>query len=138
MADFNKAFTKVCKKEGGYVNNPNDRGGETYMGICRKNFPKNYMWEIIDTIKTKVNNVVSKINELAKNNSSLTTQVRSIYKMNYWDKLNLDEVKSQKIAEMAFDDAVNRGCVAAIKTLQRVAKMPETGRMSKELIKKLK
>ena len=138
MADFDKAFTKVCEKEGGYVNNPNDRGGETYMGICRKNYPKNYMWEIIDRIKQKVGNIAKEITKAAKLDKDLTTQVKWIYKKYYWDKLKLDEVKSQRIADMAFDDAVNRGTVAAIKTLQKTVKLPITGRMSKELIEKLK
>lgn len=138
MADFDKAFVKVVANEGGYVNNPNDKGGETYMGVCRKNYSKNYMWTIIDEIKKKVGTVAKKITEAAKGNKDLVLQVKSIYKMNYWDKLNLSSVKSQRLAEMAFDDAVNRGCVAAIKTLQKVAKMPQTGRMSKELIERLK
>lgn len=138
MADFDKAFTKVIAKEGGYVNNPNDKGGETYMGICRKNYPKNYMWTIIDNIKLKVGKVVKKINELAKSNAELTLQVKSIYRVNYWNKLNLNDVYSQKIAELVFDDAVNRGNVAAIKTMQKVVKMQQTGRMSKELLEKIK
>lgn len=138
MAEFDKAFAKVVANEGGYVNNPNDKGGETYMGICRKNYSKNYMWTIIDEIKKKVGNVAKKITAAAKDNKDLNLQVKSIYKINYWDKLNLSEIKSQRLAEMAFDDAVNRGCVAAIKTLQKVVKMPQTGRMSKELINKLK
>lgn len=138
MADFERAFAKVVANEGGYVNNPNDKGGETYMGICRKNYSKNYMWTIIDVIKNRVGNVVKYINEECKKNKELLIQVKSIYKINYWNKLNLNEIKSQTIANMMFDDAVNRGLVAAIKTAQKVVKMKETGRMSKELMDKLK
>ena len=37
MASFTKAFAKTVAAEGGYVNNPNDKGGETYMGMILLN-----------------------------------------------------------------------------------------------------
>ena len=55
MADFEKAFAKIIKAEGGYVNNPNDKGGETYMGITRKNHSKLKMWKLIDELKNILN-----------------------------------------------------------------------------------
>ena len=36
MADFNKAIDKVLVNEGGYVNDPNDAGGETKFGISKE------------------------------------------------------------------------------------------------------
>lgn len=35
MADFKKAFVEVIKNEGGYVNDPDDPGGEIYKGVAR-------------------------------------------------------------------------------------------------------
>jgi len=35
MAKFNLAFSKMLFHEGGYVNDPDDLGGETYKGIAR-------------------------------------------------------------------------------------------------------
>ena len=35
MADFKIAFEKVLEQEGGYVNDVNDPGGETYKGVAR-------------------------------------------------------------------------------------------------------
>ena len=137
MAQFQPAFERLSKVEGGYVNNINDKGGETFMGICRKYYPKNYMWTLIDKIKLEVGNKVKLINERAKKNNDIINQVRGIYRQNYWNKLRLDEVPSQKIAQNLFDDAVNRGTAAAIKTAQKLVKLPITGRMSNELINRL-
>ena len=39
MAKFDEEFDKVILAEGGYVNDPDDAGGETYLGISRKNNP---------------------------------------------------------------------------------------------------
>ena len=36
MAYFGDAFKKLSIKEGGYVNDKDDAGGETYRGISRK------------------------------------------------------------------------------------------------------
>ncbi len=33
MAKFDDEFEKVILAEGGYVNDPDDAGGETYLGI---------------------------------------------------------------------------------------------------------
>lgn len=40
MANY-KAISKVLKHEGGYVNDPDDKNGETYKGISRKNWKVN-------------------------------------------------------------------------------------------------
>mgnify|MGYP002957326922 CR=1 FL=1 len=39
MANFNEEFKKVILVEGGYVNDPDDAGGETYLGISRRYNP---------------------------------------------------------------------------------------------------
>ena len=35
MTDFDRALAFVLEREGGWVNNPNDKGGETYRGVAR-------------------------------------------------------------------------------------------------------
>jgi lysozyme family protein len=94
MADFKKAFEKVLKFEGGYVNDKSDSGGETKYGISKKAYPG------IDI-------------------KSLTLEdAKAIYKKFYWDKIKADEIKSQKIAELIFDTAVNMGVRRAVKIAQ--------------------
>ena len=48
MANFNEEFKKVILVEGGYVNDPDDAGGETYLGISRRYNPNSKIWNIID------------------------------------------------------------------------------------------
>lgn len=139
MANFNDAFDKVIKHEGGYSNNPHDKGGETFMGVCRKFYPNLKIWKTIDEIKKKYvdKNAIRVINNL-KNTPEHLTEIKNVYKTNYWNKLYLDEIYSQRIAETLFDDAVNRGTVAAIKTAQKILKLKISGKMSKELRETLK
>lgn len=132
MALFEKAFAKTVAAEGGYVNNPNDRGGETYMGITRKNYPKLKMWTTIDKLK----NILSKrdLNSKLTKDEDIQKEVKEVYKKNYWTPLKLDLINSQRIANQFFDISVNCGVTAAIKTMQRVAGVKETGRMNTQTI----
>lgn len=40
MASFNVAIEKVLEREGGYVNHPDDPGGETKFGISTRRYPE--------------------------------------------------------------------------------------------------
>ena len=51
MANFDIEFDKLIFTEGGYVNDPDDAGGETYLGISRKHNPKWDGWKKIDSFK---------------------------------------------------------------------------------------
>lgn len=108
MTNFEKAFTKLIYNEGGYVNDKDDAGGETYMGITRKNHNNKIIWDAVDKIKEKYTNNKAITNELKKN-KVITDEVRKIYKTEYWDVLNLDDVKSYKLAFQLFDSSVNVG-----------------------------
>lgn len=132
MALFEKAFAKTVAAEGGYVNNPNDRGGETYMGITRKNYPKLKMWATIDKLK----NVLSKrdLNSKLSKDEDIQKEVKEVYKKNYWTPLKLDLINSQRVANEFFDISVNCGTKAAIKSMQRTAGLVETGRMNTQTI----
>ena len=119
MANFKEAFEKVIFNEGGYVNDPDDRGGETYMGISRKAHPNSIIWKHIDkiTAKYKTPKVITKY---LKQNKELTREIECLYKSDYWMKFNLDKEKSQRLANQIFDSAVNRGVSATRDSLNRV------------------
>lgn len=131
MAKFDGEFDKVILAEGGYVNDPDDAGGETYLGISRKNNPKWVGWEVIDDIKKKygTKNITSRL----KKDVALTNSAKLLYKQNYWDVLELDDIPSQGIAHQLFDTCVNCGKTTAIRIAQQVLMMTITGKWSDEL-----
>ena len=131
MADFNKSFDKVILAEGGYVNDPDDAGGETYLGISRKNNPTWAGWEVIDEIKSKYG--IKGITSRLKQDIALTNSAKLLYKMKYWDIMNLDKVKNQNIAHGLFDTAVNMGITKATRIAQDICGMPKTGIWTAEL-----
>ena len=50
---FKKALEHMLKFEGGYANDPNDSGGETFRGVSRRNWPKWPGWPLIDRAKAE-------------------------------------------------------------------------------------
>jgi len=109
MADFKQAFKiTILGNEGGY--NPGIGEKETYMGIDRGANPTWSGWPVIDTVKTNNPGLsTSKINLLLSQNISLQSNIEKFYKVNYWDNVNLDNVKDQQLANNLFDCAVNQG-----------------------------
>lgn len=130
MAEFYKAYKKLEVAEGGYVNDKDDAGGETYKGISRKANPNWIGWKTLDDLKKHHPTTFANI---AKRTPQLEKAVQDLYKNNYWDCFNLDDFKSQYIAEQLFDMCVNAGKKTAVKIAQRVAKVSETGIWTKEL-----
>lgn len=122
MADFRTAYQIVMTNEGGYANNPTDRGGETWRGIARKIFPTWSGWVFVDAAKQQANFP----SNLAANDQ-LQKLVLAFYKENFWNKLNLDLVNNQKIANELFDTGVNMGSGVAGTFLQRVLNVSNRG-----------
>lgn len=113
MALFYIAFNITMEHEGGYANDPDDVGGETYKGISRRYHPSWQGWGIIDDAKSSSNFPNSlRIYE------TLNSQVKGFYKANYWDRFEGDRIISQNIANELFDTAVNMGMSRAVKFLQ--------------------
>lgn len=95
MEHFDKAFIDLIGIEGGYVNDPTDRGGETKYGISKRAYPN------VDIKNLTLN------------------QAKDIYKKDYWNKSGANKVNDVKIAEELFDTAVNMGNGIARKFLQQ-------------------
>ena len=81
---FEIAFEKLMEHEGGYVNHPNDPGGETKYGISKRSYPD------VD------------IKKLTK------AKAKEIYKKDFWDKNRCDEMPIE-VAIVVFLGTVNAG-----------------------------
>lgn len=111
MANFELAYKTTLENEGGYVNDPNDSGGETYKGISRNNWSKWEGWTKIDIAKTKPG---------FPNNLNIESDVFEFYQVNFWNRLRADQIENQQIAESIFDFAVNAGIGTAVSLAQMV------------------
>lgn len=94
MADSRLAIERTLKHEGGYVNDPDDAGGETNFGITKRDHPS------VD------------VKNLTRD------EAIAIYKKDYWIPL-WDEIESQPVADCLFDFGVNAGVTRAIECIQR-------------------
>lgn len=119
MADFDIAFKRTVFNEGGYVNDSDDMGGETYMGVSRKAHPDLDMWKIIDNVKKYCVDAPD-INKELKSNNELTEYIKNFYETNYWRPFNLYNQQNQRLANQIFDTAVNMGIAKTKKIMQRV------------------
>ena len=97
MSVFDEAFELVLKFEGGYVNDPNDPGGETKYGISKKAYPG------IDIKCLAID------------------QAKEIYRRDFWYPARCERIAkfSPALAILHFDTAVNAGLRNAAKILQR-------------------
>ena len=112
MKNFEKAYAITKKHEGGYVDNPNDKGGETYKGVARKKNKNWPGWLIIDEYKNG-----SSFPRNLETRSDLQDLVKKLFKENYFDPFNGDEMPLAIACEM-FDTAINMGPGQAVKFLQ--------------------
>lgn len=103
--NFLNAVNIVLTHEGGYVNNPDDPGGETNFGICKKDYP-------LLNIKT------------------LTIQgAKVIYYNDFWMKNNYNQIKNSTLAAKMLDLAVDIGSFEVNKILQHLVNVKEDGVM---------
>lgn len=110
MANFSAAFEGLKQKEGFYVNDKNDLGGETFLGISRKYHPFWKGWTIVDKFEDKA---------ALKFEKQLIGIAKTFYAANFWNKLFLDaEIIPQRIGEKIFYMSVNLGIETTVLYLQ--------------------
>ncbi len=132
MADFKLAYAKVLKNEGGYVNDPQDPGGETYKGVARKIHSKWDGWQLIDMLKLQRN-----FPNNLDHNQEIQDKIELLYQINYWDKIKGDDINSQLVAESIFDFGVNAGTGTSARLAQLVVEAGTDGVIGKESILKI-
>ena len=100
--NFDQAFDRLLGNEGGYVNDPNDPGGETNWGISKRSYPN------VDV-------------------KALTREgAKRIYRTDFWERGGMDGY-DPAIAFQVFDIAVNSGIETAVRMLQRAAGVADDG-----------
>jgi lysozyme family protein len=93
---FEKVVNFILQKEGGYVNDPRDPGGETKYGISKRSYPT------LD------------IRNLTEN------QAKEIYKRDFYDRLWGDSLPFAIILVLT-DFAVNAGLGVAVRRAQTIS-----------------
>lgn len=101
MSDnFPAVYAEIRKSEGGYNNDPNDKGGETYAGIAR-NYNQDWDgWKVLDAIQPKAKNQFF---------PQLDDSVKSFYYTRYWLAHKLDKINDLGNAHIAMDSVVQHG-----------------------------
>lgn len=94
--------------------------GYTFMGIYESAHPSWKGWEIIYRTLELYKDLRKASYECCQN-VFLAELVEKFYKENFWDKLRLDEIKSDRIADLIFKFGVNVGIKRAVRYAQMVA-----------------
>lgn len=126
MSYFPQALALTLAHEGGYVNDPADRGGETYRGISRKYHPDWPGWERIDVHVRAGRPRPYGTGELGPPNGhqwhadlALEALVEAFYRLRFWTPIGGDALNDLALACSLFDCAVNLGVKKAVSFLQR-------------------
>ncbi|CUU77669.1 putative peptidoglycan-binding domain-containing protein [Campylobacter hyointestinalis] len=97
----------------------------TYFGIYRIANPDWSGWCVVDEALQRLS-----INEASKSlyaNEWLNGKVHQFYLDNFWHKMQLDKIDSQKIADEMFCFGCNAGIKTAIRLAQRVVNVNDDG-----------
>jgi lysozyme family protein len=106
--NFDDAFGELIIREGSYVNNPSDPGGETMYGVTAR---------------------VARAHGYAGPMRSLSIeQAKSIARSEYWDTIKADDLPDE-IRFDVFDTAYNSGVSEAVRLLQRAAGVNDDGKL---------
>lgn len=116
--NFAASLTSVLQHEGGYSNDPLDRGGATNRGITQS---------VYDDWRRAHGQEPRSVRGIDIN------EVEAIYKKRYWDAVSGDQLPSG-LDYCIFDFAVNSGPARAARFLQRILGVTEDGKIGPQTI----
>lgn len=116
MSNYDEAYKIVARNEGGYADDPTDKGGQTIFGLTRRDWPNWSGWPVVD--KVLAINGKAKGIPMLNANQPLKDSVKNLFKANYWDAISAGSINDQQLANQAFDTAINMGVGRSAKFLQ--------------------
>ena len=136
MADIKESLKIIYWLE--FNNNPKkameqNRGedGWTYKGIYQSANPNWEGWKIIRQKMQQYNGDMKLVGDILCDNPRLEELVEFIYRREYWNKMKLDDVSSQLIANEMMVFGVNTHPITAIKIAQRIVGVTQDGIIGK-------
>lgn len=115
---YEQVMRWVVVSEGGWVNDPDDAGGETNYGVTHKTYDA---WRKSQGLHTRS---VKQITQ---------TEVARIYKANYADMVRYDELPAG-VDYAVLDFAINSGVSRAVKFVQRIVGTQQDGIMGSKTL----
>ena len=109
--EIDKMIGDVLRREGGYVDNPNDRGKATNFGITQATLAA---WRQRPVTADDVRNMAE-------------GEARAIYLSRYLTEPRLDRIHDPYVLALAFDCAVNHGPHRVIRWLQQAVGVVDDG-----------
>jgi lysozyme family protein len=109
---FEMAFDFVMKNEGELNENPNDSGGISNRGISLR-----FLREVKETNLRRYG-IFGTVTEDTIRELTLD-QIKLIYRGEFWDGSQLDEIEDSGVRAYIFDMVVNHGISQAIRMVQR-------------------
>lgn len=123
---FSAALSRTLRWEGGYSNDAADRGGETYCGISRRNWPEWAGWGAVDrAVRGSVTPAIRNVALAA--DPDLRAAVERFYLDQFWTPLRAGEWRDAALAADVFDAAVNLGVGTAVRMLQAALGFAQSG-----------
>ena len=112
MDNFDRAFQIIVGEEAGYVNNPDDPGGETNWGVTAQTLKAAIAQGLLPpttTVKTLTQD-----------------QAKIVYRALYWNPIKGDQI-AYPLCVFVMDSAINQGVQPAIKMMQRALNRAQDG-----------
>ena len=120
--EYNRCLEMILHHEGGYVDHPDDPGGETNLGVTKK---------VYDAYCKKNGLRPKSMRDLE------VLDVAPIYKTEYWDRVKGDDLHPA-LALCIFDFGVNAGTGRAAKFIQKIVGTAVDGGIGPNTLRALK
>ncbi|MCG3665464.1 peptidoglycan domain protein [Aliarcobacter butzleri] len=127
--EHNNDNTRVLHKNKGEL-------GLTFFGIYQSAHPTLSIWNTINQV-LKSQPDTKKAGPILMKDSELLKQVNIFYKREFWDKMKLDEINSQHIANEIFIFGANVNWKIAIKEAQKLIGVAADGIIGTQTLKAL-